>query len=278
MVPPAPNPVEDQVANEDCGNPTHEAQHRERTVKAEGDEVNRIHLSRLKLCRARVNASLHSMALLADGWHLSTHVAAFLITCVTATAWAQGTVIFNNNTAFATIAERRMRCADGPLVGTHFVAQLYYGTQGTSANSLVPVASPPARFRIPTTTQPGTWSGGTRTLEGITFGQTATLQVRVWNYSLFPTYDASVSGGGVRGATASFDYTVPSPGSPPQAFFMENLRGFTILAPCIPEPSTIALAALGAAGLGFVARFRLSKARRLVQIPGVVGCARSSVG
>ena len=178
------------------------------------------------------------------------------LTSVTATAWAQGTVNFNNNVAFATVANRLISCADGPLVGTHFVAQLYYGTEGTPAYSLVPAASPPARFRVATTTQPGTWSGGTRTLEGITFGQTATLQVRVWNYSLFPTYDASVSGGGFHGETDPFSYTVPLPGSPPQAFFMENLRGILVMAPCVPEPSPTALTALGAVGLVLAVRRR----------------------
>ena len=64
------------------------------------------------------------------------------ITCLTTVALAQGTVIFSNNSAFATTADRLVRAPGGaPLVGTDFVAQLYYGTQGTAPGSLVSVAT-----------------------------------------------------------------------------------------------------------------------------------------
>ena len=108
--------------------------------------------------------------------------------CLAAVAWARGTVNFNNNVVFMTAGDRLVYASTAtPLVGTNYVAQLCYGTQSTARDSFVPVASPPARFREPTTSVPGTRVGGTRTLERVTVGQTATLQVRHWNLSLFPT-------------------------------------------------------------------------------------------
>jgi hypothetical protein len=179
-------------------------------------------------------------------------VALFAVTVVAASALAQGTVSFNNNSAFATVANRLVNNVGGaPLVGTDFVAQLYFGSAGTAVGSLTAVTTAPARFRIATTSSPGTWSGGTRTLDGIASGVTATLQVRVWNATAFPAgYDAAVAGGGVTGFSDPFAYTVPAAGSPPAAFFMENMRGFTL----VPEPSTIALGVLGLAGLVFIRR------------------------
>ena len=182
-------------------------------------------------------------------------VALFAVTVVAASALAQGTVSFNNNSAFATVANRLVNntliSGGAPLVGTDFVAQLYFGSAGTAAGSLTAVTTAPARFRVATTSSPGTWSGGTRTLDGIASGVTATLQVRVWNATAFPAgYDAAVAGGGVRGASDPFTYTVPAAGSPPAAFFIENMRGFTL----VPEPSTIALGVLGLAGLVFIRR------------------------
>jgi hypothetical protein len=158
-------------------------------------------------------------------------------------AFAQGTVSFNNNSAFTTTADRLVRdLAGAPLVGTNWVAQLY---SGADANSLTALTDPVVRFRVPTTTSPGTWSGATRALPGFTSGQTATLQVRVWDGNLFANYAAAVAGGGIYGLSTPFTYTVPAAGSPPAAFFMEGLRGFTL----VPEPSVIALGVLGAAAL-----------------------------
>jgi hypothetical protein len=153
--------------------------------------------------------------------------------------WGQGTVNFNNNVTFATPADRLVYWSPGrPLVGTDYWAQLYYGSQSTAVDSLTAVG-PVARFRVPTTSVPGTWSGGTRTLTGILPGQTARLQVRVYMSVLSdPEYPSRV----VLGASAPFDYTVPPDGSSPTAFFIENFRGFTL----VPEPPSIALAALGA--------------------------------
>jgi hypothetical protein len=181
-------------------------------------------------------------------------IALFAVTVVAASALAQGQVDFQNrlfNTAGDRLVYNTLSSGGAALVGTSFVAQLYFGTQG--ATSLAPADLAPIRFRAATTTYPGTWGAapGYATLAGIAIGQTATLQVRVWDSVAYPAgYDAAVAGGGVRGASALFDYTVPAAGSPPASYYMENFTRFNL----VPEPSTIALGVLGLAGLLFIRR------------------------
>jgi hypothetical protein len=164
------------------------------------------------------------------------------------TAFSQGTVNFNNlglgpNLSFLVDYEVGV-----PLVGTNFVAQLYYGHPG--AEELIPVASPPAPFREATTSFPGTWRGGSRSLMGFYNNGgpndpiTVLLQVRVWDITLGPDYrTAFESGNGFNtGKSAPFIYFVPRAGAPPAAFLMSNFTGFSIV---IPEPSTYLLFSLG---------------------------------
>src|SRR5688572_28310337 len=57
------------------------------------------------------------------------------------------TVDFHNGRNFTTIADRLVRDVSGaPLVGTDYLAQLYYGAQGSSPGSLMPVFEPPVHF------------------------------------------------------------------------------------------------------------------------------------
>jgi hypothetical protein len=165
---------------------------------------------------------------------------------------AQGTVDFNNNRTFATETNVSRLVYDYPsgvpLVGTNYVAQLYYGVD---PSSLTPVTTAPARFRAPGTLIPGTWVGGTRTLTGFSPGMTATLQVAIWDSSVGPTLDQVRAAGGFWGLSAAFTYTIPAAGSPPTAYYIENFRSFQM----IPEPSIIGLGAIGALAL-FIFRRR----------------------
>lgn len=160
--------------------------------------------------------------------------------------FAQGTVNFNNGgIVFATTADRNVYNGQvgGTLtVGTNFKVQLYVGTD---ANSLKPISAAFSSFRA--SAGAGTWSGGSRTLTdttGTSFnsGQTVTLAVRAWDINSGASWDVAT----IRGTSDPFTYTVPAAGSPPGAFYMENLRAFAI----VPEPGTFALAGLGI--LGFV--------------------------
>jgi len=82
----------------------------------------------------------------------------FLLLCGVSAALPQGTVNFSNrdlNPSPAVLVYLGNPFAGGvPLVGTNWVAQLYYGAPGSPESSLIPVNSPPAAFDFPTTSFP----------------------------------------------------------------------------------------------------------------------------
>jgi hypothetical protein len=128
------------------------------------------------------------------------------------------------------------------------VAQLLYGT---SASSLTPHTHTAAFRNVPTSDAfAGTWSGGIRTLTGMTLGSTVVLQVRAWDTTTGATFDAALR----RGISQTFTYTIPAAGTPPpSAFFMEGFRSFTVP---VPEPSGIGLALLGVSAVLILKRRR----------------------
>jgi hypothetical protein len=202
--------------------------------------------------------------------------AAIILGLATAHSWAQGTVTFQNGgLTFPTVANRYVY-AFGPLgpgdvtdsarrlVGTNFCAGLWYvagadngnqlsnGRSGVQALNSIATSSSLFNFRASTTSDAnkGTWlpvGGNSFVLAGVEAGQSATLQVRVWNWVTFGRseagYQAALSAGS-GGFSAPFNYTVPAAGSTPDKYYMDNFRAFGA-----PEPSTIALGALCAAGL-----------------------------
>jgi len=191
--------------------------------------------------------------------------------------FAQGTVQFVNDPVSLTSPPDRMvrfaaantpgnvtGIAGAPTVGTNFQVQLYYGAAGADPSTLVPVASAPGRMRASSTVSPGVWSsGGIRTLTGFVYGDNATpvgrynvqLQVRVWDITDGTTFEAARLANplGVFGLSQPFSYLMPASGSaPPADFFMTGFQSFTI--GVVPEPSTMALAGLGAAALMILRR------------------------
>lgn len=127
-------------------------------------------------------------------------------------AFAQGTVDFNNKqlswqtgTTAATFGnvptepDRLVYGAGGVrLSGTNWAVALYFAPGVvTNQNALTTAATTGVQrlFRQPTSAYIGTWSGGTATLAGVDKGQTATLQVRIWDYSKFTTFEAAVAAG-----------------------------------------------------------------------------------
>jgi hypothetical protein len=199
-------------------------------------------------------------------------ISAFMVIGVSG-ALAQGTtyiVAFDNrNSIFAdgTSVDRlvyRDQVGGTRLVGTNYVAQLWFGIgAGLPADALTEIASggtAPAtsapgasRFRTPTTTLPGTWAQGSRTLGGVQLGQTLTMQVRVWDLGAAATYADAKAQGAMYGQSDPFGYVIRVSDPPaPADTQMLNLRAFAL----VPEPSSVALAVLG---MGALVLFRRRK-------------------
>jgi len=171
-----------------------------------------------------------------------------LLSVAAVSAFAQGSVSFDNKVAFTTPADRfvykdAVGTANGGtlLVGTQFKAQLYAGADASSLQAI----APDAIFRVPSTSSPGTWSGGSRTVP-FNAGSVITLVIKAWDATGGVTYDQAKASGLFSGASAPFSYVVPAAGAPTSASFMEGLRAFAVV---VPEPSTFALAGLGILGL-----------------------------
>lgn len=130
-----------------------------------------------------------------------------------------------------------------PLVGTQWVAQIVYGPSNLPLGDPMP-------FRVPTTSSPGTWNPGVqgiRTLQGFNVGANVTMQVRVWDSSLFANwaeaqaalasgFPPNGSNGAFAGLSAPFTYTVGTSDNP-ASLALQNFRGFTLTAaPCLCPP------------------------------------------
>jgi hypothetical protein len=170
-------------------------------------------------------------------------------------------VDFNNNRVYQTAADRDVYVYGSgggrPLVGTQYLAQLYYGRD---AGSLQPVTAAPATFRdaaqVPTSSPAaGTWIGGTRVLTGFNAGEIAILQVRVWD----STTGADFASARSRGQSMTFTYTVPPAGALPSAMYLEGFRSFAFFE--VPEPSMIGLSAIAVGALLMVFRHPREKHR-----------------
>ncbi len=136
---------------------------------------------------------------------------------------AQGVVTFQNSVPFQTLdptgGERRVYDVGSPvdpvrgvgLTGSQYVAELY---AGEDTASLRPVTASLSRFRAAPTSSAGRWlafglydQNEQVVLPGFNEGSTPMLQVKVWDLSLFPNYEAAI-GNGITGASAPFAYTV----------------------------------------------------------------------
>jgi len=158
---------------------------------------------------------------------------------------------------------------NGTLNG--YVAELYY--LNTTTSSLTPITSSISPFKASTTSQPGTWNGPVATVDlpagygGVDVfddgsGEAGSggpldtglyptvLAVRVWDKSLFATYELA-KGNGLTGDSGNFTYTqrftVPAN---PNDTAMLTQKAFAL----VPEPSAIALSVLGVAGLLLIRR------------------------
>ncbi len=124
-------------------------------------------------------------------------------------AFAQDAAIHFNNAVFGT--SRLVTDATGkPLAGTNWVAQLFLDTP-VGLSTVTGAGS--GLFSAAGKGTAGVWAGGNRTLEMVSFGETAQVEVRVWDLSLFSTYEDALMAGGITGTTGLFPYTF-TPSSP----------------------------------------------------------------
>lgn len=160
---------------------------------------------------------------------------------------ADQTINFNNNnlgsprlvtfdSTFVGVVGQGVR--NGVFDGASYVAQLFRVLPDGSEVAIGATAN----FRAATTTQPGTWSGGTRTVAGVEQGTPLMLQVKAWD-AAYPTLEAAAAAGKNFGRSAVFSFQDPM-NNPPGVTdnFMVNFHGFVI---GVPEPETIALGLLG---------------------------------
>ena len=175
-----------------------------------------------------------------------------LVIITTASAIAQGSVNFNNN-VFGTnaLVYWDYGGANIPLVGTNFVAELWAGVH---QSSLTPVSGSISQFRETPTTSPGTWRGKTLGLPLGGLFVPITLQVRVWDVSLYPSFETAAAAG-YAASSIPFTYIQGFTDPPsPRDFFMYGLTPFGF---GVPEPSTIFLGLLGAGALLLRCRKRM---------------------
>ena len=166
-------------------------------------------------------------------------------------AFGQGQINLNNR-GLALVND----ASGKPLTGTSFVAQVWYGASASTLTS----SFAPSPFRASTTAYPGSWNpaatgapGVPATLVGFAPGSTVTLQVAVWDSAIAGVGAAqALSRAAGTGLSETFTYAIPlDPIAVPGG--MEGLKSFNLAAsggtPVVPEPTTIALGALGAAAL-----------------------------
>jgi len=178
-------------------------------------------------------------------------------------AFAQGTVVFANNTG---VVQQWTSATDQTLIavpkGQGFVQLAFapantayagYTAGNTTAQWLTAnpgwALGPISAFNTPAA---GKFNGGGQTLTGVAAGANADYVLFGWTGAA-ATYDAGLAGGAMTGVSSKFTTGTGGVGQPPTpaislagSFGGMTLTGGT---PVVPEPSTFALAGLGAAAL-----------------------------
>ena len=160
---------------------------------------------------------------------------------VTAAAYGQGTVQFNNRLTASGIDAKVLMPGGGTAVSDPaFKAQIYAGAEGSAVTALKAV---PTTTTFRTGNAAGYINPVDVSIPGIAGGSKSTMVMRVYNGA---TYETST----IIGTSNPITITLGGAGSPPgPGAEMTGLTGFTLT--LVPEPSTIALGILGVAALLF---------------------------
>lgn len=177
---------------------------------------------------------------------------------VCVSAFAQGTLYFGNN--WAPGAAAQVFNVDGvtPLSGSAWSADLYWASGTVTDSTLLTALNQPATFA--TGPLAGYFFGGTETIPGAPGGSLITAQVRVWDTASGNSWAQAAATPLARvGESILFQVQLTDPGVGNPAF-LSGLSGhpWSVSVVGVPEPSTIAFAGLGLAGI-LVRRSRRQK-------------------
>ena len=166
---------------------------------------------------------------------------------VSASAFGQGTILFNNRVIGQVDAP--ISIGDGTGPGAGWNAQLLLQTGSGASTTYIPL-NPATTFRTTSAAaahyvvQPT----GPVIVPGIEAGQQATIVMRAWPGAVGSSYDTAIC----KGQSNPFTITlggVPAVGAPIPDAVLVGMLPFVIAAVCVPEPSTISLGLLGVAAL-----------------------------
>jgi hypothetical protein len=168
-------------------------------------------------------------------------------------AYAQGTVNFSARVVGSYDAPVYVGAVNGTKAeGAAYLSQLYAGPSDT-ALAAIGDAVP---FR--TGAAAGYWTATAVAIPNVALGANAQVQVKAWAASAGATYEAAAAANGAVGQSTIFTVKTGGDGSPPSLpGTLSGLTSFAIgggVGPVVPEPSILALGALG--GLALLLRRR----------------------
>jgi hypothetical protein len=163
-------------------------------------------------------------------------------------AFAQGQVNFANRVVGSYDAPVFVNSLTGARADSTYMAQLYAGPTATSLAAI----GAPVPFR--TGAAAGYVTSSTAIIPTVAPGSVAQVQIRAWASAAGATYESALAANGATGQSAILAITTGGAGSPPS--LPANLDGLTSFAitGIVPEPSVLALGALG--GLALLIRRR----------------------
>lgn len=181
-------------------------------------------------------------------------IVAMSVATLSLSAFAQGTfnMIWADGVNAISIGAAHNQGTTGWLLGDEYSAQAYLGTTG---GALSPVAASMTRFDLAggpssATGTAANFAGQFYVLSGVVTALplgAADIQVRAWyNGGQYSTYEAALGGGANVGQSSVFSITLKA-ATDPTVSDLTGMAPFTV--GVVPEPSTIALAGLGAASL-----------------------------